>query len=329
VKVVLRPDVFAPPVQNALLVTLISHAIDDRHRVEFDESHPHVEAWVSQQAEGLREEIRVALEVSAQAEVLEPSHTVVEVTCASASDFEDSPIRLHLNDARQFLERPLVVLLEDQVSDRGFLARMMTDEERRFFDRRAALGFIRIDHGGGLGSMTRRVTQDAASPATRHRLWLMFDSDAMQPGQPSRDAERLRIASARVAHYQLGRRYMESYLPRPALMAWAANQANRRVREERLAKVRAFVDLSEDQRHYYNMKEGFAGDVARIANSADSPGTLYDDVPDDSRRTLDAGFGSDIGDLYQQGVVTEADLRRDTGWDELRPVVLDLIARMR
>lgn len=328
-KVALSPDLFAPPVQHALLVALIHHAIDDRHRIEVDETDPDVGAWVSQQAEGLREEIRIALEVSTQAEVLEPSHTVVEVTRVGTSDFERNPIRLHLDDARQFLERPFVVLLEDQVSDRGFLARLMTEEERRFFERREELGFIRIDHGGGVGPMTRRVTEESASPANRHRLWLLFDSDAMQPGQPSRDSERLRIASTAVPHYQLRRRYMESYLPHPALLAWAANQANRRIREERLAKFRAFVDLTDRQRHHYNMKGGFEGDAARIANSADSPGTLYDDVPDESRRTLATGFGVDIGDLYQSGVVTEADLRRDIGWDELRPVVLDLIARVR
>jgi len=266
------------------------------------------------------------LEVSAQAEVLEPSRTVVEVTRAAPSDFEHNPIRLHLDDARQFLERPFVVLLEDQVSDRGFLACMMTEEERRFFERREALGFIRVDHGGGVGPMTRRVTEEADSPANRHRLWLLFDSDAMQPGQPSRDSERLRIASALVPHHQLRRRYMESYLPHRALQAWAANQANRRVREDRLARFRAFVDLSERQRHHYNMKTGFDGDRDRTDNSA---GTVYDDVPDESRRTLATGFGGDIGDLYQSGLVTEGDLRRDTGWDELRPVVLDLIARVR
>lgn len=325
-KVVLSPDLFAPPVQSALLVTLINHALDDRHRIEIDDDHPDVDAWVTQQAEGLREEIRVALEVSAQAEVLEPSHTVVEVTRMGASDFVRNPIRLHLEDARQFLESPFVVLLEDQVSDRGFLARVMSEEERQFFDRRVAAGFIRIDHGGGVGPMTRRIAEESAAPANRHRLWLLFDSDAMQPGQPSRDSERLRLASTRVPHYQLRRRYIESYLPHPALQAWAANQANRRIREERLARFRAFVDISEPQRHHYNMKTGFDGDQGRTDNSA---GTLYDDVPEESRRTLAAGFGADIGDLFQNGAVTEADLRRDTGWDELRPVVLDLIARAR
>jgi hypothetical protein len=329
VKVVLSPDLFATPIQNTLLIALINHAIEDRHRIEVDDAHPDVTAWVSQQAEGLREEVTIALEVSAQAEVLEPSHTVVEVTRAGASDFERSPIRLHLNDARQFLERPFVVLLEDQVSDRGFLARMMTEEELRFFARREELGFIRIDHGGGVGPMTRRVTDESVSPANRHRLWLLFDSDAMQPGQPSRDSERLRIASAQVPHHQLRRRYMESYLPHSALQAWAGNQARQDIRRERLAKFRAFVGLRGPQRHHYNMKDGFEGDVARIANSADSPGALYDDVPDALRRTLATGFGADVGDLYQSGVVTEADLRRDNGWDEMRPVVLDLIARVR
>jgi hypothetical protein len=326
VKIILLPDLFSHPAQHVLLVALISHALEERHRLDFDRQHPAVAAWLNQQGSGLREDIDLALDASAHDETREPSHTVVEVTRLATSDFERTPIRLHLADAQQFLGEPFVVLLEDQVSDRGFLTRMMSDEERRFFDQRVQRGFVRIDHGGGLGSMTRRVAAQATNAADRHRLWVLFDSDAMQPGQPSRQSEALRDAAGPLLHHQLRRRYMESYLPRQALHAWAANEPNSRVRDERLARFRSFVGLTEQQRHHYNMKHGFRGDADRADGSA---GTLYDDVSEESRRTLGSGFGSDIGDLFQSGEVSELDLRRDTGWEEMRPVVRELLARVR
>jgi hypothetical protein len=326
VKVILNADLFVAPVQSALLITMVNHALHERHRVEFDRQHPDVAAWVGQQAPGLRDEIEFALDASAQLEVLEPARTVVEVTRAQATDFRHAPIRLHLDDARRFLERPLVVLLEDQVSDRGFLLRMMSDEERRFFERCVDAGFVRIDHGGGVGAMTRRVAEESRDAANWHRLWVLFDSDAMQPGQPNRSSEALRVAAMHLPHHQLQRRYTESYLPRQALHAWAANQSSNRVRQERLARFRAFVDMSEPQRYCYNMKTGFDGDADRTDDSA---GTLYDDVSEDARRVLAAGFGNDIGALFRGDSVTEADLRRDTGWAELRPAVRELIERVR
>jgi hypothetical protein len=326
VKIILQPDLFTPPVHHVPLVTLISYALEERHRVEVDRQHPAVAAWMEQQARGMREEIELALDASAHDEAREPSHTVAEVTGQDASDFERTPIRLHLVDAQQFLGEPFVILLEDQVSDRGFLTRMMSDQERNFFNQRVQSGFVRIDHGGGLGSMTRRVGSQAVNKADRHRFWVLFDSDAMQPGQPSRQSEALRTAAGPIPHYQLRRRYMESYLPRQALHAWAANEAKGRVRNDRLDFFRAFVELTVPQRHHYNMKSGFKGDTARTDDSA---GMLYDGVSEKAQRKLAAGFGSDIGDLFQTDGVSELDLRHDTGWEELRPVIRELLARVR
>ncbi len=74
------------------------------------------------------------------------------------------------------------------------------------------------------------------------------------------------------------------------------------------------------------MKGGFASDAARTDASA---GNLYDDVAEADKTVLRNGFGTQIGDLFQTGQVTEQDLRRDTGWSELRPVVERLISLAR
>jgi hypothetical protein len=326
VRVTLHPDLFAPPVQHTLLVALLRYPLDDRHRVDVDTTDHAVAAWLTAQQHGVREEIELALELSAQAEALEPSRTAVEVVRAGPSDYLAAPLRVCLDDARRFLDSPFEILLEDAHSDRAFLERMLTAEERRFLASRIHAGFVRVAHGGGIPSMTRRVVEAAAVPENRHKLWALFDSDAMMPGAPSAAAEALRAACRDLSHHQLRRRYTESYLPHRALHSWATAPPRRGAREERLARFRAFIAMTDDQRHHYNMKRGFDGDRGRTDATA---GELYADVPAAALRALASGFGEDIAELFAGESVTEADLRRDTGWAELRPALTDLLARIR
>ncbi len=325
-KVTLLPELFEPPVRHSLLITFLNYPLEDRHRIELDTTHASVAAWLSSQAPGLQEQIEFALELSTQAEALEPSHTIVHVT-RGPTNLESAPPHVHIGEARRFLDSPFVILVEDSHSDRAFLQRMMTDEERRFLQQRIDAGFVRVDHGGGTGPMRRRVRDEVLVPASRHTLWVLFDSDAMQPGAPSTASEALHAACGPVAHHQLRRRYAESYLTLQALHGWAASVAKRSEREERLQCFRAFAEMEDDQRYHYNMKEGFAKDARRTDATA---GTLYRNVSDHDRRALEHGFGEDIGELFAGDSVTEADLRRDTsGWMELRPVLVDLLARIR
>lgn len=325
-RVTLDPDLFVPPTQHTLLVALLRYPLEDRHRVDVDTRDHAVAAWLTMQPNGVREELELALEVSAQAEALEPSHTAVQIVRAGPSDFLTTPLRVCLDDARRFLDSPFEILLEDARSDRAFLERMLTIEERRFLAARIRAGFVRVAHGGGIPSITRRLTEEAAVPENRHKLWALFDSDAMMPGVPSNASEALRAACRNLPHHQLRRRYIESYLTHQALHGWAAAPPRRGVRDERLVRFRAFIAMTDDQRHHYNMKRGFDGDRGRTDASA---GDLYADVSLEVSRALASGFGEDIGDLFAGESVTEADLRRDTGWAELRPVLTDLLARIR
>jgi hypothetical protein len=326
VRVHLAPELFEPPISHALLVTFFRYALDGRHRIDADLAHPVVSNWVQQQPETLREEIELAIDLSAEAEALEPSLTVVEIGRYPATDFTSSPIRLRLEDARMFLETAVSLLVEDAISDRDFLMKMLTAEERKILLEQMRLGYVHFEHGGGLGSMRRRVMDRQSDPAIRHTIWVLFDSDAMQPGMPSRQSEALRAACAEVPHHQLSRRYMESYLPARALQAWAAEGHDRREKKDRFSLLNAYLNMRDEQRHHFNMKHGFARDEARTDASA---GTLYDDISEETRILLRTGFGSQIGRLFGGANVTEADLRRDSGWSEFRPVVRHLLAQLR
>lgn len=325
-RVTLPPELFDSPARHTLLIALLRYPLEDRHRIDVDLSHPTVSAWLTAQAPGVREEIERAVEHSALAEALEPAHTAVEVVRAAPSDFLARPIRVCLDDARRFLDRPFEIVVEDARSDRAFLERMLTREERRFLASRIHAGFVRVEHGGGIPAMTRRIAAQAPDPEARHRLWVLFDSDAMRPGKPSAASDDLLAACRGVAHHRLRRRYIESYLTHQALHGWAAGQPRQQVRDERLERLRAFVAMTDKQRHHYNMKHGFAGDADRTDATA---GDLYAGLHPSTHRALAAGFGGNIAELFAGESVTEADLRRDTGWAELRPVLTDLLARMR
>jgi hypothetical protein len=223
------------------------------------------------------------------------------------------------------LERPLSVLVENFNGDRAFLFSMLTSDERRFFERLEARGYLRVDHGGGLSTMQTQIAVRRRDPWTRHRLWVLFDSDALRPNQPSAQSEALRLECGDVPHYQLARRHIESYLPAAALSAWAFGSP-RAGGAARAARLRAYLRLRGVQRHHFNMKEGFSGDAARMDATA---GDLYDGVPDADKVVLSTGFGRDIAELFRSGHVTEPDLKRDSGWTELRPIVQRLIAFLR
>ena len=326
-RVVLQSELFEPPVQDATLISFFNYALDDRHRIEADLHDPVVAAWLAGQSRGIQQDIQLAIDSSAELEAREPAVIRVVVGRFVASDFGVDPLRIRLQDGATFLERPLSLLLEDAVADRAFLMAMLTSEERRSLERHLARGYVQVEHGGGLGPMRARVLDRRPEPSTRHRLWVLFDSDSLQPNLLSAQSEALRTACADIPHYQLSRRHIESYIPGPALNAWAYVVATgRSARRRRAAILDAFFRLRDVQRHHFNMKGGFAGDTGRTDASS---GHLYDDVGDADNAVLANGFGPQVGRLFQTGHVTEPDLRRDSGWSELRPAMERLVTLMR
>jgi hypothetical protein len=326
VRVLLEADLFEPPAQDAKLISIFNYALEGRHRVEANLQAPIVAKWLASQSSGVQDDVHLAVDSSAELEAREPAVTRVIVGRFAANKFGTDPVQIRIQDATLFLERPLSLLLEDAIADRAFLMAMLTPEERRFLNWQTERGYVQVEHGGGLGPMRAQVVARTADPFARHRLWVLFDSDALRPKQPSGQSEALRGACGDVPHHQLARRHIESYLPGPALNAWAYVGTGRAAKRRRGGIVDAFFRLGGAQRHHFNMKGGFSGDASRTDASA---GDLFDDVADEDKDALSNGFGSQIGDLFQTGHVTEQGLRRDSGWSELRPVVERLISLMR
>ena len=115
----------------------------------------------------------------------------------------------------------------------------------------------------------------------------------------------------------LARRFIESYLPLPAVQQWAA-----RSEPNRTPKFSALSRLTAEQRHHYNMKEGFAQDK-KEADHVAMVGSLYDGVPQSDLDVLERGIAKDIADLFHEKEfrIAEHWLRTDGQEAEVHEIV--------
>ncbi|NJL27903.1 MAG: hypothetical protein HC897_08385 [Thermoanaerobaculia bacterium] len=145
----------------------------------------------------------------------------------------------------------------------------------------------------------RKLVEAQQDELWKQRTFAVFDSDALAPGYPSKPSEDLRksCTAALVPHHRLFRRNAESYLPVPALEAWAKKLPVAQ-REKQLRKVRAFAKLRADQRHHFNLKAGFDGDRVRLDREKGS--LLFAHLHQPAYELLRAGFGREIANIFNE-----------------------------
>lgn len=308
-----------------------------KHRIQVeDDQASEFRAWMEGLGAELRERYQTVLYMGYELDSREPSRHEVRVARVDAPDFSRRLPRLPLLFALQFLSRPFRIVLENSRADRNFLLSMSTKEQQDFLLRGEREGSIEFENGNGLESMDERALGLGTEPHAPLPAWLsffLFDSDALQPGHPSRQSQQLKQTcdQAGVPHYQLRRRFIESYLPLRALSGWVNLAPNREGRAQRRQRYEAFQRLKRpEQRHHYNLKRGFEGDQKRIAQG-ETAGSLFDGVPEEVKRALAYGLDRDLSELYALPgqTVSEVDLKYEGGWAEVNPVISTLIAHIR
>ncbi|QJU58373.1 hypothetical protein HL653_11850 [Sphingomonas sp. AP4-R1] len=264
-----------------------------------------------------REEWELALSDAYSLESREPADRAALVLPIPQSVWNTTPPRLTLSDAATFVQQPFLALLENGTSDRSFILAVASTAERSFFERMEAAGSLFFESAGGITSLTRRVNNLDAP--TRHRMWALFDSDALRPNAPSGQSNQAVAAcvAASVPHHRLQRRSIENYLPSGQLQTWA--NASGAGRQERLRKVRALGRLSGEQRAHWSMKGGFAGDENR---QGDSAGALFVTVEAADRATLRTGFGDHVWEIFRDNLIGDNDLTADNSIAELQVVII-------
>jgi hypothetical protein len=250
-----------------------------------------VNRWLGRQDRSAREQAALAFEIGMEEDVTGVSSEIVlRIEEAGTLDWDASPLKLPMDKALQLLQMPLRLLVENRRNDGAFLRKFVPEDWRPRFLRAIEAGCIVFEHGGG-SDMKARV-RDLAQEETL-RAWALFDSDAREPGRPSKASEDLRSTclDKRVPHHRLLRRSIENYLPVKALQAWAQTSAGN-LRRSRRQAANAFAGMRPEHRHHYNMKGGFSADRRGKEGVPD----FYQRLADDPH--LQKGFSDDIASLF-------------------------------
>lgn len=321
--VVIEDEVFSSPLTPSLqLVSVLRLGFDGWHRVQTDppfgtHGADAVHRWLDRQETQLRDEAQLAFESGLEDDAHGiPSDHLVKIAVVDSPDWESVPPRLPIGVAGPLLQRPLRLVLENRRYDRAFLESVSFEPWRTRLRDAFSEGRLRPTHGGGLTEMKQRVEEFYQDPGERLRHWVVFDSDAREPGRPSQDSEQLRelCQSSGLGHHQLKRRASENYLPQQAIHAWA-HQATGNLRTERRRKAETFSEMEPTQRHHFNMKRGFEGDRREGEEIPDFFGDWA------AKPELATGFGRNIARLFLDLEFQEDWLLRDGQKDETMTLI--------
>ena len=223
---------------------------------------------------------------------LAPHTRRLRVTAHPAAPGELAPEQAH-----RLVNEPLVILVENRGSDGAFVARVVTELDKSLHGLLNREGEpIRFDSVGGAGQMSQEVERRTGAGPYRPRLVAVVDSGRKGPGDSeSFDGRRLRETCDRheLPCWVLAKREAENYLPRTLL----GEKPNAGSDHERL--VEAWERLSDDQKNFFDMKDGLPEAPSAIEEN------LFDDLPEDDRKILSVGFGPNVHECWNVWRVRE------------------------
>jgi hypothetical protein len=214
-------------------------------------------------------------------------------------------------DAAHLAEAPMEVLVENRFGDGAFIRRIVAELDRELNNYwHAYQRGVKIDSVGGKGQMADEVER-RCNGVTRPRYVVVVDSDQRAPAStgatPSIEASRLKkkCDEYRVPCWVLAKREAENYLPRVLLKARRDSGA---VHQHR---VDAWDCLSEDQKDFYDMKEGFP------ENPTQAEVELFECLVQWARNALESGFGSHVDKCWEIWSAQAKEALRERGRGDL------------
>jgi hypothetical protein len=320
--VTIEDEVFASPANRLDLLSVFQLGAQRRHWVQTDPLYPMpgsaLERWLeSLSNEDIQSEVKMALKIGLEQDARSRSADIsIRIGRYPHPRWTSSPPLLPLDQALRFLQKPLRLLVENRHNDGAFIRAVAPSSVRKELEKALENDWIEIEHGGG-ADMKKRL--EMVTPQEAMRLWALSDSDAREPGHPSSFQETLRKLCQQqgVAHHLLQRRASENYLPVQALEAWVYSGAKSH-QSARRNTVKTFARLRPEQRHHYNMKEGFAGDRPAIPS-------LFDDCANHPH--LQSGFGGNIASRFHDPM-QEDWLRKDGQHAEILSLVQSILRRL-
>ena len=265
----------------------ILYKIEDGWHVWNTAREPDIEAleastWVRDQGrQGKR--VREMLERSIQREAWDsaPHGRRVRVTMQP-----DGQGALNPENAARLSEEPLVILVENRNSDGAFVKRVVTELDKPLDKYRKKWGEpVQFDSVGGKGQMADEVERRTRERPYRPRLVVIVDSDRRGPAdEVSSEARALcrKCANLGVPCWVLAKREAENYLPEILLAEWQD------AGKDRARRVDAWRTLNDDQKNFFDMKNGLSTAASQIEEA------LFDSLSANDRAILSHGFGQNV-----------------------------------
>lgn len=284
---------------------------------------PELKLWTDTLTPAQRDEIELILDASVERQLRDPPTSVVRVADVEEAEWEGVVPRLSLRGAVALLRKPLRVLIEG-VHDAAFLHATVPHFYRARFEDWSKREMLKLEHRGGLQNLGHALEQECEVRERRLRLFVMFDSDARQRGEPHSESRKVARFCKRkaLAHHQLQRRAIDNYIPEPALERWLKQKHSREFDGKWLPRLQAFRLLTDEQRHHYNMKKGLRGD-REGAGLADIFDNLVSTKPDQAAH-LEEGFSPAVAESFQEHI-PDAWLAQDGQTPELMQLFENLL----
>ena len=189
-------------------------------------------------------------------------------------------------DAVRLADEPLVILVENRVSDGAFVKRVVTELYKSLHGIWRRPGDpVRFDSLGGAGQMPEEVERRMRGKPYRPRLVAIIDSDRKGP----KDTESAAVRALRrqcetlgVSCWVLAKREAENYLPRILL----GERQDAGADHDQL--VEAWDRLNDDQKNFFDMKNGLPEAPSAIEQA------LFDGLSSDDQTILSRGFGANV-----------------------------------
>lgn len=318
-RIVVEADLFSrshSPEEHSALLSLFGLGLASHHAVEVrQDGSPAFRKWLGQRDRDTQALCERALDIGVKRSVRRRRLSTVHVADIPAPSWKDR--RLPVEVALKLARRPLTLLLENSRNERAFL-RVVT-RLRKDFDLEALQqkGVVDCRTHGGIDENRKWLETYGQDPELALRCWVMCDSDARRPwkraadGTTSPDLGRGAKAMDECCKQRglrlhiLERRFIESYLPPPAIQSWSSLKPARLHEHvpfppsEREAKYEALTRLRPEQRHHYNMKKGFAQDK-KDSEHEKKVGDLYTAVEQAVLDVLHDGIDENIADLFHE-----------------------------
>jgi hypothetical protein len=301
-RVIIEAPLFSPGqvARDPLALLALVHLCLDQecHSVEVEPPEaPEFQEWLGTLPRDYRAQVEFLLDESTERQVREPPTRAIRVADVNQIDWGKAQPRFPLQAALALLRKPLRVLIEGP-RDEAFLRSTVPPTYRARFEDWLKRELLKLEYRGGLENLSQALEQECEERDRRLRLCAVFDSDARKRDEPSSKSRNLSRTCKRLelVHHQLQRRAIENYIPEPALERWLKERHSREFEDTWLPKLRAFRQMTPDQRHYFNMKRGLRGDRegGGLSEVWDS---LADQLPEVATH-LEEGFGDAVAGVF-------------------------------